>query len=381
MTRWLVALSVVLLAGCVPSPLAEQQPAEVRVGLLATLSGTAAETAGKSTVEGAQLAVKRANDAGGVNVGGRKQRVSLLVEDDQDRTEAAIDAARKLITQHSVAAIIGPQFSRNAIPVSGVAESARVPMISPASTRPETTAGKQYVFRAAFTDPFQGRVLARIARDELRAQTAAVLYDVASAYNKGLADIFRESFQAAGGQIVAFESYTTDARTNLSAQLGRIKQSAPQVLFLPNYADEVPGQVEQARQVGITATLLGSDSWGDIAASELDKLDGAFYTGHWATDMGGEQAGAFVAAYREAYGRAPTETSALTYDALGLVFQALAAQSNASPESVRAGLAATQSYAGVTGSMRFQGTGDPVRSIVMLQIRGGRATFNKLVDP
>jgi branched-chain amino acid transport system substrate-binding protein len=373
------ACAWLLVAGCVPTPAAEQ-PAELRLGLLATLSGTAAETVGKSTLEGAQLAVKRANDAGGVSIGGRRQRVALLVEDDQDRTEAAIDAARKLITQQGVAALVGPQFSRNAIPVAGVAESAHVPMISPASTRPETTAGKRYVFRAAFTDPLQGRVLARFAHDELHAQSAAVLYDVASAYNKGLAEIFQEAFHGAGGQVVAFESYTTDARTNLAAQLGRVRDSAPQLLFLPNYADEVPVQVDQARQAGIGSTLLGSDSWGDIAASQLEKLEGAFYTGHWAADSS-SLAQDFAAAYRDAYGRQPTETAALTYDAVSPLFQGLASQTRGDPESVRAGLASVESYTGVTGSMQFRGTGDPVRSIVMLQIRGGRPTFYKLVNP
>ncbi len=377
---WLLVLAW-LVAACVPAAPAEQPTGELRIGVLATLSGTAADVVGRSTVEGAQLAAKRANDAGGVNVGGRKQRVVLVIEDDQDRAEAAIDAARKLITQQSVVALVGPQFSRNAIPVAGVAESSHIPMVSPASTRPETTAGKRYVFRAAFTDPLQGRALARFTRDELHAQSVAVLYDVASAYNKGLADIYRDAFREAGGQVVAYESYTTDARTNLAAQLGRVQASAAQVLFLPNYADEVPAQVEQARQAGIHATLLGSDSWGDIAAAEMEKLEGAFYTGHWASDMASEQAQAFVAAYREAYGRLPTETSALTYDALGLLFQGLSNQNTASAEAIRNGLASVESYTGVTGTMRFQGTGDPVRSIVMLQIHDGRATFYRLVNP
>jgi len=377
---WVLVLAW-LVAACVPAAPAEQPTGELRIGVLATLSGTAADVVGRSTVEGAQLAAKRANDAGGVNVGGRKQRVVLVIEDDQDRAEAAIDAARKLITQQSVVALVGPQFSRNAIPVAGVAESSHIPMVSPASTRPETTAGKRYVFRAAFTDPLQGRALARFTRDELHAQSVAVLYDVASAYNKGLADIYRDAFQEAGGQVVAYESYTTDARTNLAAQLGRVQASAAQVLFLPNYADEVPAQVEQARQAGIHATLLGSDSWGDIAAAEMEKLEGAFYTGHWASDMASEQAQAFVAAYREAYGRLPTETSALTYDALGLLFQGLSNQNTASAEAIRNGLASVESYTGVTGTMRFQGTGDPVRSIVMLQIHDGRATFYRLVNP
>ena len=158
--RWLAVVVVVvaawLLTACTWGAAPEQPPGELRIGLLATLSGSAADIVGRSTVEGAQLAAKRVNDSGGVNIGGRKIRVALVVEDDQDRAEAAIDAARKLITQQGVAAIVGPQFSRNAIPVAGVAESSRVPMISPASTRPETTAGKRYVFRAAFTDPSRG---------------------------------------------------------------------------------------------------------------------------------------------------------------------------------------------------------------------------------
>jgi branched-chain amino acid transport system substrate-binding protein len=181
--------------------------------------------------------------------------------------------------------------------------------------------------------------------------------------------------------MVAFESYTTDAKTNLASQLGRVRASAPQVLFLPNYADEVPAQVEQARQLGIGSALLGSDSWGDIPAVDLEKLEGAFYTGHWAPDIASAPAQTFIAAYRQAYGQFPTETAALTYDAVGLLLQAVASQSSLDPESVRSGLASVESYSGATGTMRFQGTGDPVRSIVMLQIRGGRAMFFKLLDP
>jgi branched-chain amino acid transport system substrate-binding protein len=195
-----------------------------------------------------------------LDVGRRKLKVMLLVEDDQDRAELAARAAQKLINQDKVAALVGPSLSRNAIPVADVAEGARIPMISPNSTNPATTAGKKYAFRVDFIDPFQGRVIARFARDELHAQTAAVLYDVASAYNKGIAEVFRQVFAEAGGQVVAFESYTTDARTNLAAQLGRVRASAPQLVFLPNYADEIPIQVEQARQAGIGATLLGSDA-------------------------------------------------------------------------------------------------------------------------
>lgn len=332
-------------------------------------------------MEGAELAVQHVNEAGGLDVGGRRLRVVLLIEDDQDSSAAAVDAARKLIAQQGVVALVGPQFSRNAIPVAEVAESARVPMVTPASTNPETTASKRYVFRAAFVDPFQAQVLARFAKEELEAQRVAVLYDVASAYNRGLAEQFKQAVEAAGGQVVAFESYTTDAKRDLTRQLERVRDSGPDLLFLPNYADEVPYQAEQARRLGITATLLGADTWGSLPSADRAKLDGSFYSGHWAGDIEGAQAQAFISAYQRAYGQVPSETAALTYDAFGLLFQAIQRQGKADPEAIRAGLADTKSYTGVTGSMEYQGSGDPVRSIVILRIAGDQARFYRLVNP
>jgi branched-chain amino acid transport system substrate-binding protein len=383
--RAVLALVLGLVAwlggACASQAPASTQPNEIRIGLLATLTGASADTSGKPTVEAAKLAVQRLNDAGGLEVGGRKLKVVLLIEDDQDKSAAAVDAARKLIAQQGAVVIVGPQFSRNAIPVADVVESAHVPMISPASTNPATTAGKRYVFRAAFIDPLQAQVLARFAREELHVQKVAVLYDIASAYNKGLAEQFKQAIESAGGQVVAFESYTTDAKRDLLNQLERVRASKPELLFLPNYADEVPYQAQQARRIGVTATLLGADSWGNLPSADRAKLDGSFYTGHWAGDIEGAQAQAFISAYQLAYGQAPGETAALTYDAFGLLFQAIQRQGQADPEAIRAGLAGTNNYAGVTGSMQYQGAGDPIRSIVILQIKGEQARFYKLVNP
>src|SRR5262249_16788281 len=158
-----------------------------------------------------------------------------------------------------------------------------------------------------------------------------------------------------------FESYTTDAKRDLSRQLGRVRDSRPQVLFLPNYADEIPSQVQQAQQLGIDATLLGSDSWGALTDPDPAKLDGAFYSGHWAPDIAGDQAQAFIAAYRQSYGGVPGEVAALTYDAFGLLFQAMQSQGKTDPESIREALAGTKHFTGVTGSMEYKGTGDPSR--------------------
>ncbi len=120
----------------------------------------------------------------------------LVIEDNRDSPDGAVDAVRKLAFQENVVAIVGPRLSRNAIPAANVAEQARVPLISPTSTNPQTTEDKTYIFRASFIDTFQGRVMAQFAAEDLGVQRAAVLYDVASEYNRGLAETFKQAFEA-----------------------------------------------------------------------------------------------------------------------------------------------------------------------------------------
>jgi len=247
----LILIATVVLVGCSTT---QPQETEIRIGVIAPLTGEIPNV-GTSTKEAAEMAVQQINDAGGLEVAGEKYKITIFIEDNQDKAEAAVAAAQRLINQESVVAIVGPQASRNAIPVSDVAESAGIPMISPWSTNPDTTAGKQYVFRVAFIDPFQGQVMARFVFEELDKHKAAVLYDIASAYNRGIAEIFKQIVTEAGGQVVAFESYTTGEQ-DFSAQMARILESEAEVLFLPNYYNEVPMQVQQALEAGIAANII-----------------------------------------------------------------------------------------------------------------------------
>jgi len=127
-------------------------------------------------------------------------------------------------------------------------------MISPWATNPKLTENKKYIFRACFTDDFQGNVVAAFVYKKLGLRRAAVLFDVASEYNKGIATVFKESFIKAGGAIAAFESYSTGDK-DFTAQLSKIKASGADALFLPNYYNEVPLQIQQARQTGFTGPL------------------------------------------------------------------------------------------------------------------------------
>jgi branched-chain amino acid transport system substrate-binding protein len=347
----------------------------IKVGGIGELTGDI-PAVGASFKNAAEIAVAEINDAGGLDVGGKKYQIELIIEDNAGKAEQSASAAQKLITQDNVVAIIGPNASRYAIPASEIAESSKTVLISPWSTNPKTTldantgAPKKYVFRAAFIDPFQGRVVAKFALDELGCAKAAVLYDVASDYNKGIAEFFKQTFEENGGQVVSFETYTTGDK-DFNAQLTKIKDTNPECIFLPNYYSEVPLQIQQGKALGIEVPFLGSDSWG---SSELFSLcgadcDGYYFSTHYAADAATPVATKFIEAYKAKYGNTPDDVAALTYDSFGLLWKALQDAGSVDREAVRNALAKIPSYDGVTGNMQFQeGSGDPVKSAVIIQI-------------
>jgi len=376
-----IMLLSMVLAACKPAA-----ADTIKIGLNAELTG-GIPVVGESCKNAAELAVKEVNDAGGLEVGGKKYKIELMVEDNEDKAESAAAATQKLVTA-GVLAMIGPNASRNAIPSSVVAESSKMPMISPWSTNPKTTVDattglpKQFVFRAAFIDDFQGRVAARFAIDQLKTTKPAVLYDVASEYNKGIAEFYKKTMEENGIQVVAFETYTTGDK-DFSSQLTTIKESGADSLFLPNYYSEVPMQVQQARKLGFTGDIVGSDSWGNLELITLCGADceGLFFTTHYATDIATPKAQAFISAYQAAYVKMPDDVAALTYDSFGLLFQAIQAAGKIDRQAVRDALAAITAYEGVTGVMQFKGTGDPIKSAVIIQIKDGKFTYFTSASP
>lgn len=353
---------------------------EIKIGLNAELTGSI-PVVGQSCKNAATMAVDEVNQAGGLEVDGKKYKVVLVVEDNEDKAESAAAAAQKLINQNQVLAMIGPNASRNAIPAAAIAESAKVPMISPWSTNPKTTENKKYIFRACFIDDFQGVVMAKFAKEKLGAKTAGILYDVASEYNKGIAEIFKKTFEAAGGQVFA-QTYTTGDK-DFSAQLTKLKEANPDVLFLPNYYSEVPLQVEQARKLGYTGKIIGSDSWGSPELIKLggSNMEGLFFSTHYAPDIATPVAQKFIKAYQEKYKSTPDDVAALTYDSFGMLFQAIKSAGKIDRQAVRDALASITKYEGVTGTMQFKGTGDPIKSAVILKIEGGQFKYFDSAKP
>ncbi len=380
-----VFISLILISQCAVSWAKEET---IKVGVIAELTGDM-PAVGASCKNAAEMAVKNINSAGGIKIGKKNMKVVLIVEDNAGKADQSAAAAQKLITQDEVIAIIGPNASRYTIPASEIAECSGTVLITPWSTNPKTTLDaitnkpKKYVFRAAFIDPFQGKVLAKFAGGDMKAKTAAVLYDVASDYNKGIAEVFKESFEKLGGKIVAFETYTTNDK-DFSAQLTKIKGANPDVIFLPNYYSEVPLQVQQAHRLGIAAPFLGSDSWGSSELLKLagNDLEGYYFSTHYAEDNATPTAKTFIENYQKVYGAVPDDVAALTYDAFNMLFMAIQNAGKADREEVRNALSTLPGYSGVTGDMKFQvGSGDPIKSAVIRQIKAGKFVYHSNANP
>ena len=182
--------------------------------------------------------------------------------------------------------------------------------------------------------------------------------------------------------MVAFESYPKDAR-DLSPQLTLIKAANPDVLFLPNYYYEVPLQVQQARRLGITCPFIGSDSWGSPEILTLCgvDLDQSYFSTHYAPDIATDIAQKFIREYAAKYGKKPDDVAALTYDAGGLLLQAIRQAGAPDPQKVRDALASVQEFDGVTGNMKFHGTGDPIKSAVIIHVKDCKFKYYATVNP
>jgi branched-chain amino acid transport system substrate-binding protein len=355
---------------------------DLTVGVIAELTGDI-PAVGLSCKNAAEMAVAEINKAGGVKVVGKAHELRLVIEDSKGTAAEAGEALKRLASEDKVYAIVGPNASVGAIPAAQEAEDGKIPMITPWSTNPLTTAGKRWVFRACFTDAFEGHVLARFATGYLHAAKAAVLYDPGSQAPKSQAELFRKDFEEAGGKVVAFETYKTGDK-DFSAPLTRIAAAAPDLIFLPSYYNEVPLQLRQARKLGIKVPFLGSDNW---SSPELVKLAGgdaagATFCNHYAPDVPVDAVAHFVTPYRNKYGQTPDDVAALTYDSFKLLAKALAGASGLDREAIREALSKIREFEGVTGKMTFkEGSGDPVKSAVMMRVEEGKPVFVTTVDP
>ena len=369
-----------LLAGCGKSA----DSNSIKIGLLNEMTGGNA-TFGTSSANGAKMAFKEINAKGGV-LG--KQILAVIADNKSEPSESA-NAMTKLATQDNVVAVTGVFASSNAIAASSVAEATKTPFLAVGATNPKVTVDekskkvKDYTFRVCFIDPFQGTVGANFVLNTLKLKKAAIMVDNSSDYSKGLAAFFKEAFTKGGGSIVSEEAYLQKDQ-DFKAVLTKLKSLNADVVYVPGYYEEVGKIVKQAREMGITAPIIGGDGWDSPKLVELGgapALNNTFFTNHYSVDDNSPASKAFVEAYKKEYGQNPDALAVLGYDAAKLLIDAIQRANSLDKAKIQAALATTKAYPAITGATTLNATHDAVKSAVIIEMKDGKQIFKATVKP
>ncbi|AIF54052.1 hypothetical protein UFO1_4517 [Pelosinus sp. UFO1] len=384
--KWIGALIATAMLALAVAGCGGGKPAADVIKLGANLEMTGGNaTFGKSASNGANLAIKEVNAKGGV----LGKQLSLVIADNKSEAAEAANSMQKLITQDKVVAVIAPIASSSVIAGAQVNQDNKVLAISPTASNPKVTVDpttnkvRDYLFRAAFIDPFQGSVMANFATKTLKAKTAAVYIDNSSDYAKGLGQFFKETFIKNGGQVIVEEAYLAKD-TDFKATLTKIKAANVDVVFVPGYYQEVGMLIKQAREIGLNMPFMGGDGWDSAKLPEIagpQALNNTFFANHYSPDDNSPEIKSFVDAYKAEYKETPDAFAALAYDATMMVIEAIKRANSVDTVKIKDELAKTKDYNAVSGKITLNETHDAVKSAVIIEMKDGKQTFKEKINP
>lgn len=349
---------VVSLSGCGSSE------DTVRIGTIGPLTGEYS-LYGESVRDGAKLAVEEINADGGV----LGKTLELFSYDSKGDTVEGVNAYNRLRDEDQIHALLGATFSGVTLAIKTLAVDDNMPVFTPTATHADITPGADNVFRACYTDAYQGSAAAMFARDELELEKVAILYNRDDPYSEGLAEAFKAEFGAAG--IVEEVTYgSTD--TDYSTLLDTIAQSDAEAVFLPGYVSKVGAILTQAQTKGIDVPFIGGDGWDSIEEKYADVAEGYYFVNHYAKTDESEVVQNFVTNYTAKYKEAPNALAALAYDAVYAFAQAAEDAGSVDSDALVAALADLNYEDAVTGSIKFDEDGNPIKPVTTIQIVDGK---------
>ena len=327
-------------------------------------------------VKGVKIAVDEINRNGGL-----LEHPLKLISFDNNSTPIGSKYAAEKAVKNRVKGVIGAIWSSHSIAIAKTLQKSRIPMISPGSTKPNVTNIGNYIFRACYTDSFQGKVLGRFAFNDIGARTAIVLDNISEEYCQTLAEYFIEYFTNSGGQILWRGHYKGTA-VDFSDMLLKVKKYSPDIIFIPGYSRDSGLIIKQAVKMEISATYMGGDAWaGPITKYAGLSLEGSYFSNHWHPDVPFEGNRKYQDAYKKIYGDEKISAiSVLAYDSVMLFADSVRRAGSADCKKIRNALSQTNNYQGVTGYYTFNENGDPIhKAASILKFENGSWRFVKMV--
>lgn len=347
---------------------------EWRVGVYLGLSGPDAQF-GIQTREGMELAVGEVNAAGGV----KGKPIKLIVEDDKGNPTEANNKVLQLIDRDKVIAILGEVASSRSKPGGIVANSKKIPMITPSSTNADVTKVGPFVFRVCFIDDFQGQAGARFVVKTLNKKKVAMLYATDDLYSSGLASEFEKELKTLGGELIIKKGFLKN-ETNFTTYINELKESKPDIIYAPVYYDVMGPIAKQAKAADVPGDMfVGGDGWDGMSPDGLANMEGAYFTNHYAPDVPWPQAQAFRKRYSEKYKHDPTGMAAMGFDAAGVLIDSFKRAKVDTPEGVRDAIATTKDFAGASGNITINAERNADKDMVIVQIKDKQYKFHSVV--
>lgn len=349
---------------------------DIKLGAVLPLSGDVSAM-GNADKNAVGLLEEQVNSQGGIN--GRK--IKFIFEDDENKPANSANAIQKLISINKVCGVVGSYASKCAISMAPIATASKIPMITLGSNPKITLNGGPFVFTSTFSDDFQGNIIAEAATDDLKAKTAAMLYDVGNDYCKGLSEIFKQNFEKSGGKVVGSFTYNNGDQ-DFSAQLTKIKALNPDVLLLPDYYGTVALIAKQARNAGIKSTFLGGDGWDspDLFKIGKDSVNGAYFSNFFSKSDTTPNFVKFKESYEKKYNQTPDATAACAYNAADLMINAIKNAKSTDGDKIRQALVDIN-ITGVPGPEKYDKNRNAVMSGVIIKIENQKQVFIRKVKP
>ena len=337
----------------------------VKIGFNVPLTGFAAAD-GKSALNGAKLAVKQANQAGGIN----GKMIELVIYDDQASPKQAVPISNKLIEKDKVVAAISGSYSGATRAAAGVFQSAEIPYISAYAVHPEITKAGNYVFRTSFMGEVQGRAGAKLIGATLQ-RKRVVLITLKNDFGKSLAAGFKEAAGQFNLQIVNEYEYSIKDR-QFGPIVAKVKADAPEAIYATGYFFTAGPLVSQLRAAGITVPVIGQEGYDSEQFIKIagKASEGTIITTSLDRDSNSSETRSFISEFEAMAGHKVDMVAASGHTAMKVLVAAMKKAGTTSPSAIRNAIAQTNLVAS-TGSISFNDLGEVQKNVQVQVVRDG----------
>lgn len=379
-THAATAIGLALAAGLASSAFAADDT--IKIGAPFNVTG-ALSSLDAPALNGAKLKLKEINDAGGV----LGKKLELVIYDTKTDPTVIASVASQLINQDKVPVAFGFTDSDSVLALGPIFQQAGVPFVTPGATSPKLPdqIGSD-VFLACFGDNVQAAAGAEFVKGKLAGKNVYLLRDNSTEYTTLLAKYFEEAFTHDGGTIIGRDDYKSGDKS-FTAQITKIKAGAkPDVVYVSAMPDDIGLIVKQMRQAGITQPIVGGDGYDTPLLTQVGgkASNDVYYSTHayMSTDSTPEIQ-KFYKDYKAAYGMDPENAfAALGYDTLGLIADAIKRAGSADPAKIRDAIAATDGFAGITGSISYpKDVRVPAKTVTMIGVKDEKLFLAEGVKP